>query len=135
MAAARGNALRRDEHRLSGRVVESAAHRHAHELRARRRGFHVPDDERRDHGAVCYRRMVLRRARGALLRFVRRRALCALAGIALVVPAAWIEFVAKLGDDVGWWADGLALVVGATGLALLWTAIVGVAPDWVDDGT
>jgi hypothetical protein len=79
--------------------------------------------------------MVLRRARGSLLRFVRRRALAAVVGIALIVPAAWIEFVARLGDEVAWWTDGLALVVGATGLALLWTAIVGVAPDWVEDET
>jgi hypothetical protein len=75
----------------------------------------------------------LKRFRGALLRFVRRRAACAAVGIALIVPAAWIEFAATLSDDVQWWANGLALVVGATGLALLWTAIVGVAPDWIDN--
>jgi hypothetical protein len=28
--------------------------------------------------------------------------------------------------------EGLALVVGATGLAILWTGLTGVAPDWVD---
>ena len=73
---------------------------------------------------------MLKPFRGALLRFVRRRGLAAAVGIALIAPAAWIEFVANLGDDVAWWAEGLALVVGATGLALLWTAIVGVSPDW-----
>jgi hypothetical protein len=73
---------------------------------------------------------MLRRLRGSLLRFVRRRALCAASGIALVAPAAWVEFVARVDQ---WWAEGVALIAGATGLALLWTAIVGVAPDWVDD--
>ena len=69
---------------------------------------------------------MLRRLRGSLLRFVRHRALAASVGIALIVPAAWVEFFARLADDVAWWASG------ATGLALLWTAIVGVAPDWID---
>jgi len=73
--------------------------------------------------------MVLGRARGFVLRFVRRRALAAAVGLALIAPAAWFEFFAKVD---AWWIDGVALVAGATGLALLWTAIVGVAPDWVD---
>jgi len=78
---------------------------------------------------------MLRRARGFMLRFVRRRTLAAVVGLALVAPAAWVEFAARLSDDVAWWASGVALVVGATGLAILWTAIVGVAPDWVDHDT
>lgn len=74
--------------------------------------------------------MALRRARGFLLRFVRRRALASLAGLVLVIPAAWIE----LGDHAtAWWMEGLALVVGATGLALLWTGLTGTSPDWVED--
>jgi|ERR1051325_3667013 len=76
------------------------------------------------------RTMVLRRARGALLRFVRRRALAMIVGVALVIPSAWIEFGGRAG---AWWVEGLALVVGATGLALAWTGLVGVAPDWTDD--
>jgi hypothetical protein len=71
--------------------------------------------------------MALRRARGLLLRFVRRRALAGLLGVALALPAAWIEFS---GRASAWWMEGLALVVGATGLALLWTGLVGTAPDW-----
>jgi len=70
------------------------------------------------------------RARGALLRFVRRRPLAIAVGAMLVAPSAWVEFSG--GSDV-WWLDGLALVVGATGLALMWTGLTGVAPDWVDD--
>jgi hypothetical protein len=74
--------------------------------------------------------MVLRRARGFVLRFVRRRAIAATAGAVLIAPAAWVEFFARVDS---WWVDGVALIVGATGIALLWTAIVGVAPDWIED--
>ena len=74
----------------------------------------------------------LRRIRGFLLRVVRRRALAVIVGGALVVPAAWVEFSGRYG---AWWQDGLALVVGATGIAILWTGLTGVAPDWVDSDT
>jgi hypothetical protein len=74
--------------------------------------------------------MALRRLRGALLRLVRRRGLAILVGVALVAPAAWVEFSGRYG---AWWLEGLALVVGATGLAILWTGLTGVSPDWVDD--
>jgi hypothetical protein len=73
---------------------------------------------------------MLRRARGLLLRFVRRRRLAMIAGLALLLPAAWAEFSGRFD---AWWTEGLALVVGATGLALAWTGLVGVAPDWIDD--
>ena len=73
---------------------------------------------------------MLRRVRGSLLRFVRRRAIAATAGAVLVAPAVWVEFFARVDS---WWVDGVALTVGATGIALLWTAIVGVAPDWIED--
>jgi len=70
----------------------------------------------------------MRRARGALLRLVRRRALALGLGTALLVPALWLE----LRSHEAWWVDGLSLVVGATGAALLWTGLVGVRPDWID---
>ena len=76
------------------------------------------------------RRMVLRRVRGSVLRFVRRRVLAVTVGIALVAPAAWVEFSGRA--DV-WWMEGLALIVGATGIALAWTGLVGIAPDWTED--
>jgi hypothetical protein len=73
--------------------------------------------------------MALRRVRGTILRLVRRRPLAILVGLALALPAGWIEFS---GRDSTWWVDGLALVVGATGLAILWTGLTGASPDWVD---
>ncbi len=74
--------------------------------------------------------MALRRARGFLLRLVRRRPLAIAVGLALVLPAAWFEFSGRYD---AWWVQGLALVVGATGLSILWTGITGPSPDWLDD--
>jgi len=74
--------------------------------------------------------MALRRARGALLRLTRNRALAIAGGAALAVPAGWIEFTGRYS---AWWVDGLCLVLGATGVAILWTGIGGVKPDWVDE--
>jgi len=75
--------------------------------------------------------MALRRARGALLRLVRRRPLAVAVGCALAGPAAWVEL---FGRSDAWWFDGLALVCGATGAALIWIGLTGAAPDWVDQG-
>jgi hypothetical protein len=74
--------------------------------------------------------LTLPRLRGFVLRLVRRRAAAILVGAALAVPAAWVEFSGRFG---AWWQDGLALVFGATGLAIFWTGLTGVAPDWIDD--
>jgi hypothetical protein len=67
--------------------------------------------------------------RGAILRLARRRRLSVLLGLMLAVPAAWVEFVAR---DVSWWLQGLALVAGATAVALIWTGLTGTKPDWID---
>jgi hypothetical protein len=71
---------------------------------------------------------LLPRARGALLRLVRRRMLALAVGLSLAIPAAWVEFSRM----DAWWLDGLALVAGATGLALIWTALTGPSPDWTE---
>ena len=73
---------------------------------------------------------VIRRGRGALLRLVRRRLASCVIGFVLAAPAVWVEW---RGADVPWWVEGLSLVVGATGLALFWTGLTGVSPDWVEE--
>jgi hypothetical protein len=73
--------------------------------------------------------MALGRARGVLLRFVRRRGAAIIAGVVLAAPAIWIE---ATGRASVWWIEGLALVAGATGAALIWAGISGARPDWVD---
>ena len=73
--------------------------------------------------------MAYRRVRGAILRLVRRRALAMTIGAVLAVPSAWVEFG---GHYSSWWIEGAALVVGATGLALFWTGLTGLSPDWVE---
>jgi hypothetical protein len=72
---------------------------------------------------------LLRRARGVVLRLVRRRLATLLIGLLLIVPAAWIQM--RGGSDA-WWAEGLSLVSGAAGLALVWTGLFGLKPDWQD---
>jgi hypothetical protein len=72
---------------------------------------------------------LLRKTRGVLLRLVRRRALSMALGLALVVPAAWVEFGAS---NAPWWLQGASIVAGATGLALFWTGLTGPSPDWVE---
>ncbi len=72
---------------------------------------------------------VVRRTRGAILRLVRRRPLAFVTGLAMAVPAAWVQFRV---DDPSWWLEGLSLVVGATGLALVWIGLSGASPDWVE---
>jgi hypothetical protein len=71
------------------------------------------------------------RTRGLVLRLVRRRGPAILVGAALAVPAAWVEFSGRFD---AWWVDGLALIVGATGVAILWTGLTGISPDWTEDG-
>ena len=68
--------------------------------------------------------------RGSLLRLVLKRAIAIGVGVALVTPAAWLLF-----RDLPWETgitDGVGLIVGATGLALLIAGIGGRRPDWVD---
>ena len=73
--------------------------------------------------------MAMRRVRGLLLRLARRRRLAIAVGVMCAAPAAWLEFNGGFG---AWWLDGLGLVVGATGVALLWTGLTGARPDWID---
>jgi len=70
-----------------------------------------------------------RRVRGALLRFARNRPAAIAVGLLLVIPSAWIELSGRASS---WWMDGVALVAGATGVALVWTALTGTRPDWLE---
>ena len=70
---------------------------------------------------------LLRRSRGALLRVVRQRRLAMILGLVMIIPAAYIQFSSRVD---AWWLEGLSLVAGATGIALFWTGLTGVSPDW-----
>jgi hypothetical protein len=72
----------------------------------------------------------MRRIRGVILRLARRRGLAIALGLALAVPGALVEW---LGRDVPGWLNGLSLLAVATGIALVWTGLTGVRPDWIDD--
>jgi hypothetical protein len=65
-----------------------------------------------------------------LLRLVRRRSLAVGVGLALLIPAAYLQFS---GRYEAWWVDGISLVLVSTGLALVWTGVSGPRPDWIDD--
>jgi hypothetical protein len=69
-----------------------------------------------------------RRLRGLLLRLTLNRPVSLAFGTVLALPGAWL-----LANDYRWETgatDGIALLVLATGMALLWTGISGRKPDW-----
>jgi hypothetical protein len=71
-----------------------------------------------------------KRLRGWFLRLALNRALSVVLGLLLLTPAVWL-FV----GDYRWETpvtDGLQLVLGATGAALLFAGIGGRRPDWID---
>ncbi len=71
---------------------------------------------------------VLRRLRGSVLRLALNRSVAIGLGCSLLLPALWL-----LVQDLPWensTTDGLGLLVGATGAALLLQGIGGRRPDW-----
>lgn len=73
---------------------------------------------------------VVKRFRGRLLRLVLKRPVAVGLGLVLLAPAAWL-----LVEDYAWenaTTDGLGLILGATGAALLFAGVGGRRPDWVD---
>jgi len=71
-----------------------------------------------------------RRLRGRLIRLVLNRTLSAVIGVLLLIPAVWL-FVGNYSWETPV-TDGLQLVLGATGAALVLAAIGGRRPDWID---
>lgn len=74
--------------------------------------------------------MSLKRLRGSLLRLLLNRPAAITLGLVLTLPAAWLLF-----EDLVWETpvtDGLALIVGATGVAFLLAGIGGRRPDWIE---
>jgi hypothetical protein len=71
---------------------------------------------------------LVRRARGRLLRLAHNRRLAVLVGVLLAAPAAWLTLTEHAWENA--LSDGLALVGGATGIALLASALGGRRPDW-----
>ena len=71
----------------------------------------------------------IRRIRGALLRVALHRTPALVAGLGLLAPVA----VIAIGDYAweSWVSDGLGLIVGATGAALVLTGLAGRRPDWI----
>jgi len=73
---------------------------------------------------------LLRRTRGFLLRVAFRRVTAVAAGLVLVLPSAVLMV-----RDFHWESgvtDGLSLICGATGAALVLIGLSGRSPDWVD---
>jgi hypothetical protein len=72
---------------------------------------------------------VISRTRGAILRLARRRRAAFVLGMTLTVPAAFVQLSERYD---AWWMEGLSVIAGATGIALMWSGIVGPKRDWVE---
>jgi hypothetical protein len=72
----------------------------------------------------------MRRIRGALLRLALSRPAAVTVGLALALPAAVVAVRDYPWES--WVTDGLGLILGATGVALVFTGFAGRRPDWVD---
>ena len=72
----------------------------------------------------------MRRARGALIRLAQRRTPALVAGFVLLAPAMTVA----VGDYrwESWVTDGLGLIAGATGAALVLAGLAGRRADWID---
>lgn len=73
---------------------------------------------------------IFRRVRGVILRLVFNRVIASLGGIALLGTFFFLRFIEFKWET--WLSDGLTLLLGATGIALLFVAFQGREPDWID---
>jgi hypothetical protein len=72
----------------------------------------------------------IRRLRGFLLRLAFDRLAAFVVGLACAGGAGWLATIDAPWES--WVSDGLGLVAGATGAALLVVALGGRRPDWVE---
>ena len=73
-----------------------------------------------------------KRMRGWLLRLVLKRTAAVMVGLSLLAPAVWL-LVADLPWESGA-TDGVGLILGATGAALILAGLGGRRGDWVEPG-
>lgn len=73
---------------------------------------------------------LFRRLRGALLRLAFNRPAAFAAGLACAGCAVWLAAMDAAWES--WVSDGLGLVAGATGAALILAALGGRRRDWVE---
>ena len=73
-------------------------------------------------------RLLIRRLRGALLRLAFNRRAALVAGLACAGGAIWLAAIDAPWES--WVSDGIGLVAGATGAALIVVALGGRRPDW-----
>ena len=73
---------------------------------------------------------LLRRARGAILRLAQAPASAAVVGSAFLFGSASLLVFEFSWES--WMSDGLGLVLGGTGAALIMIAITGRRPDWIE---
>jgi len=65
-----------------------------------------------------------------MLRLARHRRFSVLVRLGMAVPGAWVQIRGRFD---AWWIEGLSLVGIGIGIALVWTAIVGLQPDWIEN--
>ena len=73
---------------------------------------------------------LIRRLRGSLLRLVFNRPAAFAVGFACAGGAGWLAAIDAPWES--WLSDGVGLVAGATGAALILAALGGRRPDWVE---
>jgi hypothetical protein len=74
--------------------------------------------------------MPWKRLRGSILRLALKRPIAIALGLALAAPSVWLMV-----EDFRWESpttDGLSLICGATGVALLLVGLGGRRPDWIE---